>query len=34
MPKTLEITPDFIQVGIGRIAKSEGKEVKANKSLH
>ena len=34
MPKTLEITPDFIHVGIGRIAKSEGAEVKDNKSLH
>ena len=34
MPKTLEITPDFIHMGIGRIAKFEGKEVKANKSLH
>lgn len=34
MPKTLEITPDFIHVGIVRKAKSEGKVIKANKSLH
>lgn len=32
MPKTLEITSDFMH--IRPIAKSEGKEVKANKSLH
>ena len=34
MPKTLEITPDFIHGEIVRIAKSEGKVIKANKSLH
>ncbi len=34
MPKTLEITPDFIHVGIGRIAKSEDTVIKANKNLH
>jgi hypothetical protein len=32
MPKTLEITPDFIH--IGPIAKSEDTVIKANKNLH
>jgi hypothetical protein len=34
MPKTLEITPYFIHGEIVRIAKSEGKVIKVNKSLH
>ena len=34
MPKTLEITPDFVHEGIGRKAKAEATVIKANKNLH